>query len=66
MPYILKRFKNGYKVCKKSDSDICFSKEPLPLETAEKQKTAIQISEAKEDGKDPKGVQTGFFEPGKE
>lgn len=50
MPYILKRFKNGYKVCKKSDDNICFSKEPLPLETAEKQKTAIQISEAKEDG----------------
>jgi len=52
MPYILKRFKNGYKVCKKTDTQTCFSNEPLPLEKAKKQKIAIQINdnEAKQDG----------------
>lgn len=45
MPYILKKVKDGYKVCKKADKTKCFSKEGLPKETAVKQMKAIQISE---------------------
>ena len=45
MPYILKKVKDGYKVCKKADKTKCFSKEDLPKETAVKQMKAIQISE---------------------
>ena len=33
MPYLLKKIKNGYKVCKKDDSK-CFSKKPLTKSTA--------------------------------
>ncbi len=49
MPYTIRKSKegkiDGYKVCKKSDTRKCFSKHPLPLETAKKQKIAIIISE---------------------
>lgn len=45
MPYTIKKVKDGYKVCKKSDKTVCFSKKGLPLERAKKQMTAINISE---------------------
>lgn len=48
MPYIIKKVKNGYKVCKKSEPTECYSKEGLPLERAKKQLTAINISEHKQ------------------
>lgn len=53
MPYIIKEVTEekdkkktkGYKVCKKDNPEKCFSKTPLPKERAEKQRTAIIISE---------------------
>ena len=52
MPYIIKEVTGedkkktkGYKVCKKDNPEKCFSKTPLPKERAEKQRTAIIISE---------------------
>ncbi len=45
MPYIIKKFEDGYKVCKKEDTNECFSNDPILLENAEKQKKAIEISE---------------------
>jgi DNA adenine methylase len=49
MPYIIKSSKQGFKVCKKSKTDECFSKEPLPLERTKKQRVAIIINENKQD-----------------
>ena len=49
MPYTIKKFKNGYKVCKK-DETKCFSNEPLTKENATKQMQAIVISEEKKGG----------------
>ena len=48
MPYKIKEFKNGFKVCKKDDSK-CFSNEPLTLQTATKQLKAIEINEHEND-----------------
>lgn len=49
MPYIIQEVvekgKKGYKVCKRDNPSKCFSKHPLPEETARKQRTAIIISE---------------------
>lgn len=45
MPYTIRKIKNGYKVCLKSNPEKCFSKEPLPLERAKRQEKAIAISE---------------------
>lgn len=45
MPYIIKRCKDGYKVCKKDEPSKCFSKNPLTKEVARKQLQAICISE---------------------
>jgi len=50
MPYRIVKTKNGYKVCK-ADMSKCFSKKPLPKETAEKQMKAIIINETKTGGK---------------
>lgn len=47
MPYIIKKFEDGYKVCKKDEPDKCFSKKPLTEETAKKQEKAIILSEMK-------------------
>jgi hypothetical protein len=55
MPYTIVEAKEkgvkGYKVCKKAEPTKCFSKHPLPLETAKKQKTAIILSELKKSQK---------------
>lgn len=45
MPYLLKKIKNGYKVCKKDDSK-CFSKKPLTKSTATRQMKAIYANES--------------------
>lgn len=45
MPYVLKKVKNGYKVCLKSDHSKCFSNKPIPFARAKRQQTAINISE---------------------
>jgi hypothetical protein len=45
MPYIIKEFKKGFKVCKKDDPSKCFSKKPIPKINAEKQLKAIGMSE---------------------
>lgn len=44
MPYKLKKFGKGYKVCKKTGSK-CFSKKPLPKKRAIAQMAAIRINE---------------------
>ena len=49
MPYIIKSSKQGFKVCKKSNPDECFSKEPLTLKTAKKQRVTIIINENKQE-----------------
>jgi hypothetical protein len=49
MPYVItpvkEKGKKGYKVCKRDEPKRCFSKDPLPKERAEKQRTAIILSE---------------------
>ena len=49
MPYIIKKTKEkgttGYKVCKLDNPKRCFSKHPLSEEQAQKQRTAIILSE---------------------
>lgn len=50
MPYVIRKFKTGYKVCKKND-DKCFSKVPIPKSRAKKQLKAIGMSEGKSGGK---------------
>lgn len=53
MAYIIKKVKSGYKVCKKDTPTTCFSKKGLPLKTAKKQRTAINLSELRKKGKIP-------------
>ena len=43
MPYNIKKFKGGYKVCKKNSSK-CFSKKPMPKARAERQMAALHIN----------------------
>jgi DNA adenine methylase len=43
MPYEIRKFPDGYKVCKK-DEDKCFSKDPLSLKKAVAQRKAIGMS----------------------
>lgn len=51
MPYELKKVeKNKFKVCKKDDKKICFSKKGLSKKTAKKQKYAIEQSERRRFG----------------
>ena len=49
MPYIIKKTKEkgkvGYKVCKRDEPERCFSKHPLSEKKAQKQRTAIILSE---------------------
>ena len=45
MPYILRKFKNGYKVCLVEDTTRCFSKKPIPKARAIKQMKAIGMNE---------------------
>lgn len=45
MPYIIKKVKTGFKVCKRDEPKICFSKKELPLKRAKKQRIAIILNE---------------------
>jgi len=45
MPYTIKRVADGYKVCKETDTNTCFSKRGLPYDNALRQMRAIIISE---------------------
>ncbi len=45
MPYDIRKFKEGYKVCKKGTQE-CYSKDPIPLKRAVAQRKAIGISKA--------------------
>jgi hypothetical protein len=46
MPYKLKKFGSGYKVCKKYGKQKCFSKKPLSKERAKAQMRAIIANES--------------------
>lgn len=46
MPYITKKVKGGYKVCKRNNPSKCFSKKPLTKTTARKQEIAMRINES--------------------
>ena len=50
MPYEIKKIKSGYKVCKTSENDKCFSNKPIPMKNAIKQKYAIEINESPKKG----------------
>jgi hypothetical protein len=50
MPYIIKKVKNGYKVCKKDNKEKCFSNSPLSLKRATKQRTAIVLTNINQKG----------------
>jgi hypothetical protein len=43
MPYVIKKFGKKYKVCKTSGK--CFSKKPIPLERAKRQRKALYANE---------------------
>lgn len=45
MPYKIASFKYGFRVCKKDQPSVCFSKKPLTKKMALKQRTAINLSE---------------------
>lgn len=47
MPYEIKKFKDGYKVCKKGGKK-CFSNKPIPKDRAEAQMRALYASESLE------------------
>lgn len=49
MPYILRKIKDGYKVCKKNEPTKCFSKKPLTKEKATRQMKAIYANEDSDD-----------------
>lgn len=63
MPYILKKVKGGIKVCKKNNPSTCFSKKPLSIKQAVKQRTAINLSELKKSRIKGKGalILTGSY-----
>ena len=46
MPYIIKKFKNGFKVCKENSNE-CFSKKQMTKKNAKRQMIAIIINEKK-------------------
>lgn len=54
MPYIIKKVNKGFKVCKKTNPDECYSNKPLPLKRAVKQEIAIRLSELRKKGRIPK------------
>lgn len=45
MPYVIKKYKYGFRVCKKDDPSECYSNKPLTKKVAKKQRVAIIISE---------------------
>jgi hypothetical protein len=64
MPYIIKKVKNAYKVCKSDNTNVCFSNKSLSKKKAIKQRIAIIISEKGQAPYKPpmkKRVQKGFI-----
>ena len=55
MPYNLKKYKSGYKVCKKNSSK-CFSKKPLTKQKAENQMKALYANESMHEGLNLKNI----------
>lgn len=53
MPYIIKKVKDGFKVCSNSEIKRCFSKKGMTLKKAKKQRTAIILAELRKEGKIP-------------
>lgn len=53
MPYQIKKYKYGFRVCKKrDDGEIeCYSKKPLTKKRARKQLSAIALSSLRRKGK---------------
>jgi hypothetical protein len=51
MPYDIIPYKYGFRVCKEDNKKECFSNKPLTKKQAEKQKTAIILSELRKKGK---------------
>ena len=45
MPFYIRKFKTGYKVCKKNEPNKCFSNKPIQLKNAQKQLKAIGMNE---------------------
>ncbi len=43
MPYTISKFKSGFRLCKNAEPKRCFSKKPLTMKQAEKQRTAIVL-----------------------
>lgn len=62
MPYSIVPYQNGYKVCLTAEPTRCFSNRPLSRRTAEKQRVAIQLSEAQrgELQAGARGIRTDF------
>ena len=52
MPYQIRKFSQGFKVCK-LNSSVCFSNKPLTKKKATKQRTAIILSELRKQGRIP-------------
>ena len=44
MPYVMKKVRGGYKVCKRDERGKCFSKKPLAQNKARKQLAAMVIN----------------------
>ena len=59
MPYTIRKFKNGYRVCLVSDTSKCFSNKPLTQDNAERQLKAIAINELKSKRQKIKGSGVG-------
>jgi hypothetical protein len=59
MPYDIRKFPEGYKVCKKGTKK-CYSNDPIPLKRAVAQRKAIAISEHSTGGAKLEGC--GFFD----
>ena len=59
MPYVLRKIKDGYKVCLATNNK-CFSKEPIPKARAERQMKAIKMHM----GMEKEGGKLDEVEPG--
>jgi len=51
MPYVINKYKYGFRVCKASNPNECYSNKPLTKKVAIKQRTAINLSELRKQGK---------------
>jgi hypothetical protein len=47
MPYIIKKLKNGFQLCKRDEPEKCFSKKPITKKKAISQMKAIGLNSHK-------------------